>query len=95
MTAGIKIIASTAGGINRRERFILAIALGAGLGVTIIPAWTQNALWPVTEDMSNALKGFRDGIIITLSTGYRSVQACYFLVVFCVDFLRNLVCKLN
>lgn len=58
-------------GIGRRERFILAMALGTGLGVTLVPGWIQNALWPVTDDMSDGLKGFRDAVILTLSTGYR------------------------
>lgn len=71
MHAGIRIISSTTGGINRRERFILAVALGAGLGVTIVPGWTQNNLWPVKDSMSDTLKGFREAVIITLSTGYR------------------------
>ena len=62
---------STPGGIGRRERFILAIALGAGLGVSLVPEWTQNNLWPKTDGMSSTLSGFRDAVIITLSTGYR------------------------
>ena len=65
---------STPGGIGRRERFILAIALGGGLGVTLVPEWTQNNLWPETDSMSSGLKGFRDAIIITLSTGYRCAR---------------------
>lgn len=71
LVSGIRIMNSGEGGIGRRERFILAVALGAGLGVTIIPQWTQNNLWPVTDGMSDTVKGFRDAVIITLSTGYR------------------------
>lgn len=69
--AGIRILQSTPGGIGRRERFILSIALGVGLGVTIIPQFTQSNLWPITADMSSTMKGFRDAVIITISTGYR------------------------
>ena len=69
--AGIRIMTSTPGGIGRRERFILAIALGAGLGVTLVPQWTQNNLWPKTDSMSSTVAGFRDAVILTLSTGYR------------------------
>ena len=71
--AGIHIITSAPGGIGRRERFILSIAIGAGLGVTLVPGWTQNNLWPVTDGMSSGVKSFRDAVIITLSTGYRCV----------------------
>ena len=73
--AGIRIM--SAGGIGRRERFILSIALGAGLGVTLAPQWTQNNLWPETEDMSSGLRGFRNAVILTLSTGYRCAAACH------------------
>ena len=75
LNAGIRIITSSPGGIGRRERFILAVALGAGLGVTLVPGWTQNNLWPVTDSMSSGLKSFRDAVIITLSTGYRRAPA--------------------
>eukprot|EP01025_Chloroclados_australasicus_P066445 TRINITY_DN916_c1_g1_i1.p1 TRINITY_DN916_c1_g1~~TRINITY_DN916_c1_g1_i1.p1 ORF type:complete len:581 (-),score=60.91 TRINITY_DN916_c1_g1_i1:347-2089(-) len=68
VVSGIKVLAMTK--LERRERFILAVALGLGIGVSIVPGWATNNLWPVTEDMSKALKGFRDGVIITLSTGY-------------------------
>jgi uric acid-xanthine permease len=64
-------MASTPGGVGRRERFILSISLGAGLGVTLIPQWTQNNLWPEKDSMSETLNGFRNAVIITLSTGYR------------------------
>ena len=71
LVSGIRIMNSGEGGIGRRDRFILAVSLGCGLGVTLIPQWTQNNLWPVTDGMSDTVKGFRDAIIITLSTGYR------------------------
>ena len=84
LVSGIRIMNSGEGGIGRRNRFILAVSLGAGLGVTLIPEWTQNNLWPVTDDMSETLKGFRDAVIITLSTGYRcSVSVLFAVVVTC------------
>lgn len=68
LVSGIKILSLTK--LARRERFILALSLGVGLGVTIVPKWATNNLWPETEDMSSTLKGFRDGVEIVLSTGY-------------------------
>ena len=68
--AGVKILASMPGGIGRRERFILAVSLGLGLGVTLVPGWANDHLWPKTDSMSAALGGFRDAIIFTVSTGY-------------------------
>eukprot|EP00892_Ulva_mutabilis_P007205 jgi/Ulvmu1/4857/UM020_0143.1 len=70
LVSGIRIMNSGENGIGRRERFILAVSLGAGLGVTLIPQWTQNNLWPEKDSMSDTLRGFRDAVIITLSTGY-------------------------
>ena len=55
--SGIKIV--TLGGLSRRVRFITAVALGLGLGVTIVPAWATNHLWPVVPSMSEALRSFR------------------------------------
>eukprot|EP01024_Parvocaulis_polyphysoides_P029169 TRINITY_DN2631_c0_g1_i1.p2 TRINITY_DN2631_c0_g1~~TRINITY_DN2631_c0_g1_i1.p2 ORF type:complete len:132 (+),score=22.67 TRINITY_DN2631_c0_g1_i1:133-528(+) len=68
VVSGIKVLSLTT--LNRRSRFILAVALGLGIGVSIVPQWATNALWPVEPDMSDAERGFRDGVIITLSTGY-------------------------
>ncbi|CAM9667929.1 unnamed protein product [Pylaiella littoralis] len=65
--SGIKILASC--GESRRSRFIVACSLGLGLGVTIAPGWATNNLWPCS-DCGVALKSFRDGIILVLSTGY-------------------------
>ena len=55
--SGIKII--TLGDFGRRNRFILSMSLAMGLGVTLVPNWATNALWPVTPGMSNGVHGFR------------------------------------
>lgn len=78
MCTGIRIIAQA--GIQRRERFILSVAIGLGLGVTLCPEWATNALWPEDPTMSTGLSGFRDAVIITLSTGFR----CWSLFAPCV-----------
>ena len=44
---------------------------GVGLGVTMVPEWIDNNLWPVEDSMSSTVRGIRDAVIITLSTGYR------------------------
>lgn len=44
------------GSLHRRNRFILACSLGLGLGVTLVPQWAYNALWPVTPGMNDGLK---------------------------------------
>ncbi|KAK9795575.1 hypothetical protein WJX73_005235 [Symbiochloris irregularis] len=66
--SGIKII--ILGGLGRRVRFITAIALGLGLGVTIVPGWATNHLWPIVPSMSEALRSFRDACILVLSNGF-------------------------
>lgn len=38
--SGIKVI--TLGSLSRRVRFITAVAIGLGLGVTIVPGWATN-----------------------------------------------------
>eukprot|EP01026_Neomeris_dumetosa_P027066 TRINITY_DN2202_c1_g1_i18.p1 TRINITY_DN2202_c1_g1~~TRINITY_DN2202_c1_g1_i18.p1 ORF type:complete len:568 (-),score=65.47 TRINITY_DN2202_c1_g1_i18:386-2089(-) len=68
VVSGIKVLSMTK--LDRRSRFILAVSLGLGIGVTIVPEWATNNLWPVEDDMSDAVRGLRDGVIITLSTGY-------------------------
>ena len=55
--SGIKVI--TLSPLNRRNRFVIAISLGLGLGVTIVPEWATNHLWPVVPSMSGGLRGFR------------------------------------
>ncbi|MCJ1422972.1 hypothetical protein MMC29_000853 [Sticta canariensis] len=66
--SGIKVI--TLGSLSRRVRFITAVALGLGLGVTIVPGWATNHLWPVVDSMSEGLRSFRDACILVLSNGF-------------------------
>lgn len=37
----------------------------------MVPEWFDNNLWPVRDSMSSTVRGIRDAVIITLSTGYR------------------------
>lgn len=45
--------------LTRRSRFILCVAVGLGLGVTIVPNWATNNLWNVYPTTSSGLAGFR------------------------------------
>ena len=58
--------------ITRRNRFIIAMAMSIGVGVTIVPQWaaSPNGLWPLDPNMSAGLRGLRSTIVIILSTGY-------------------------
>ena len=61
-------------GLKRRNRFIVIIALGIGLGVNLVPSWVnisgqsnypfQGNLWPVNPRWSPSYRGFRDAIIL-------------------------------
>lgn len=62
---------------SRRVKFIMALSLAIGVGVTVWPfafadqrasPYTAN-FWPC-DDCSDAMKGFRNGLMIFLSTGY-------------------------
>jgi uric acid-xanthine permease len=62
---------------SRRNKFILAMSLAVGVGVTVYPyafqdfrasGYTAN-FW-TCEDCSETLKGVRNGVSIFLSTGY-------------------------
>jgi uric acid-xanthine permease len=68
--SGIKLI--TMNFVTRRNRFIIAMAMSFGVGVTIVPQWANSTvgLWPLTPDMSAGLRGLRSTVIIVLSTGY-------------------------
>lgn len=67
-------------GLTRRNRFIVIIALGIGLGVNLVPSWVnisgqssypfQGNLWPVNPGWSPSYRGFRDAIILILSNGF-------------------------
>lgn len=67
IASGIKIMVGQH--LTRRNRFIMAVCLGLGIGVTLVPAWAQNALWPCTN-CSPGLKGLRNAIIKVLDTGF-------------------------
>jgi len=81
--SGIKIT-SGADLSSRRNRIILAVSMGIGLGVALVPSivadyrasYGTSAFWPCTghfregADCSNAEKGVRDGVIIFLATPY-------------------------
>ena len=62
---------------SRRVRFIMAMSLAVGIGVTVWPyafldrrasSYTAN-FWPCA-DCSATMKGLRNGVSIFLSTGY-------------------------
>lgn len=62
---------------SRRNKFILAMSLAIGVGVTVWPyAFQDRRASPYTawfwtcEDCSETLKGVRNGVSIFLSTGY-------------------------
>jgi len=80
LVSGIKIL-TMGHGLTRRTRFIAAMSLAVGLGVTIVPQFVnvsndevnfpnQGPLWPTRESWSPGFRGFRDAIIIVLSTGF-------------------------
>ncbi|KAG0631559.1 hypothetical protein M758_1G262300 [Ceratodon purpureus] len=68
-------------GLNRRNRFIAIMAIGVGMGVTLVPAWVnisgqyiaypnEGNFWPVNPTWSPGFRGFRDSIIIVMSNGF-------------------------
>jgi uracil-xanthine permease len=66
--SGFKVISID--GFARRTRFILAVSLGLGLGVTLVPGWATNNLWPITDGMSTGVRSLRDSVILILSNGF-------------------------
>lgn len=75
--SGIKVVADGVDLASRRNRFILAMSLGIGIGVAMVPyvfadfrasSYTAE-FWPCV-DCSDGEKGFRNGIIIFISTPY-------------------------
>jgi xanthine/uracil permease len=67
--SGIKVM--TTHGIDRRARFIMAIAGSFGLGTILVPQWFTSGNFldcPAIEE--EGLRGACDAVIITLSTGY-------------------------
>lgn len=67
-------------GLNRRNRFIAIMAIGVGMGVTLVPAWAnitgqaaypfEGNFWPVNPAWSPSFRGFRDSLIIVLTNGF-------------------------
>jgi len=70
LVSGIRVISMNF--ITRRNRFIIAMAMSIGVGVTIVPQWaaSPNGLWPLDPNMSAGLRGLRSTVVIILSTGY-------------------------
>ncbi len=52
--------------LTRRSRFILCVAVGLGLGVTIVPNWATNNLWDVYPTTGSGLAGFRSLLLFYL-----------------------------
>ncbi|KAK9822799.1 hypothetical protein WJX74_011059 [Apatococcus lobatus] len=65
---GIKVM--TQDGIDRRTRFIMAVAVCEGIGVTISPKWATNNLWNVSETAPSGVRAIRNSRVLVLSTGY-------------------------
>lgn len=57
-------------GMQRRDRFICMCALGFALGVSMVPQWVDNTLWPVRSDMATGERAIRDSIIMILHTPF-------------------------
>jgi uracil-xanthine permease len=77
LASGIKLAGQVELQNSRRNRFILAMSLAIGVGVTVWPYAFQDrrnspytaAFWPCDE-CSITMKGIRNGVSIFLSTGY-------------------------
>ena len=69
ISSGIKILMS-AGPLRRRERFILGSAMALGIGVTLVPEFPLNDLWPAYADPTSVGSVFRESILMILSTGF-------------------------
>ncbi len=53
LASGMKILLDDAGGLSRRNRFIVAATFACGIGVTLWPAWAQNNLWRIDNHMKD------------------------------------------
>ncbi|CAO1628804.1 unnamed protein product [Sympodiomycopsis kandeliae] len=83
--SGLKVLSSIK--FTRRERFLLALSLGIGLGNLLVPTWFSY-LFTYPETGSNtALRGFMDSIEIIVETP--------FLICAVVGMLANLVLPLE
>jgi len=65
--SGIKVITSKP--LTRRIRFILAVSLAFGLGVTIVPSWMGNLL-QCDAIANGGVRGLCEGAKLTITTGY-------------------------
>lgn len=66
--SGIKVM--TVEPIDRRERFILAIAASFGLGTIVVPQWFTSNFLDCSTIESNGVRGLCDAVIITLTNGF-------------------------
>ncbi|GAQ90200.1 xanthine/uracil transporter [Klebsormidium nitens] len=66
--AGIRLMMMT--NFTRRIRFIQVLAIGVGVGATLVPNWGTNDLWPVTPSMSTFVKSLRNSVTIIMGTGF-------------------------
>jgi NCS2 family nucleobase:cation symporter-2 len=77
--SGMRIL-TMAEGITRRNRFIAALSLSLGIGVELLPAFfnisgqfeypNEGNFWTIDPNWSTAYRGFRDAIIIVLTSGF-------------------------
>ena len=65
----------TQDGIDRRTRFIMAVAVCVGIGVTISPGWATNNLWNVHETTPAGVRAIR----YSLQTHTRALPASWLL----------------
>jgi len=52
------------------QRLVTACALAFGLGVSFVPQWAENNLWPEPVNASSALLGIRLAVLLILETGF-------------------------
>ncbi|WIA22362.1 hypothetical protein OEZ85_004671 [Tetradesmus obliquus] len=70
LVAGIKIL-MLGEGFSRRNRFIVSCALAFGMGVSMVPQWSKNALWPDPgPGASSSLMSVRTATLLILDTGF-------------------------
>ncbi|KAF8067194.1 uapA [Scenedesmus sp. PABB004] len=69
VTSGIKIL-MMGDGFTRRNRFIVSCSLAFGLGVSFVPQWATNALWPANPAASSGAASVRLAILLVLETGF-------------------------
>lgn len=79
--SGIKVMTSEP--IDRRERFILAVAASFGLGTIIKPQWFTANFLDCNSIESNGVQGLCDAAVITLTNGY-AVGALTALILNCI-----------